>query len=415
MVEKSRRVVVTGLGTISPVGNDVVTAWKNVCEGLSGINSIAAWDASGYATRIAGEVRHFDAHDWMPAQDARRTDPFVHYGVAASIQAFNDSGLAVTEENAGRIGVIVGSGIGGLGTIEQVSKTVRDKGPRKASPFYIPSVMVNMVSGHLSIILGLKGPNMATATACTTSTHAIGLATRLIQFGDADVMIAGGAEQSLTPTALAGFCSARAMSTRNDDPQRASRPWDRNRDGFVLSDGAGALVLEELGHAQRRGARIYAEVVGFGMGSDAYHVTSPPADGAGAARSMAAALHDAKLRPSDVRYLNAHATSTGLGDIAEVQAIRRVFGADVGALAISSTKSTTGHLLGAAGAVEAIYTILAMRDGVVPPTMNLDEPDDACDLDFVPHTARAMSVDIAMSNSFGFGGTNGTLVFRKVT
>jgi 3-oxoacyl-[acyl-carrier-protein] synthase II len=409
-----RRVVVTGLGTVSPVGNDVDTAWRNVRDAVSGIGPITHFDTAAYATKIAGQVRDFDATRYMSAKEVRFTDPFIHYGVAAGRQAFDDAGLAVTAENAARIGVAIGSGIGGIGTMETTSLLLAERGPRRISPFFLPGSMINMASGFLSIGLGLEGPNLCTTTACSTATHSIGLALRTIQHGDADVMIAGGSEHSTTGTAIAGFCSARAMSTRNDAPGEASRPWDAERDGFVLSDGAGALVLEEYEHAKARGAKIYAELAGFGMSSDAYHVTAPEPSGDGARRSMRNALADAGLNPADVGYVNAHATSTELGDRAEVQAIHAAFGEHARRLAVSSTKSTTGHLLGAAGAVEAIYSVLALHYGVIPPTANLHVPGEGCDLDFVPRVARDAKLVAAISNSFGFGGTNGTLAFKKV-
>jgi len=409
-----RRVVVTGLGLLSPVGNDVPTAWRNVLDGVSGIGPITHFDASTFPTRIAGEIRDFDPSTVIPPKDVKKMDPFIHYGVAASIQALADAGLVPHEHDAERIGVAIGAGIGGIHTIERTSITYHESGQRKISPFFVPSSIINMASGQLSIMLGLKGPNIACVTACTTATHNIGLAMRMIQYGDADVMIAGGAEYATTGTAVGGFCSARAMSTRNDEPTRASRPWDRGRDGFVLSDGAGVLVIEEYEHAVRRGARIYCELAGYGMSGDAYHMTSPPEDGNGARRSMQIAIADAGLNPDQIQYINAHATSTGVGDVAEVAAIKACFGDHAGKLMVSSTKSMTGHLLGAAGGVEAIFSILALRDNVVPPTINLDDPDEGCDLDFVPHTARESRLEVVLSNSFGFGGTNGTLAFRRV-
>jgi len=409
-----RRVVVTGLGIISPVGNDVATAWANITAGKSGIGPITHFDASTFPTRIAGEIRDFDPAQYVAAKDVKKMDPFIHYGIAASIQALADAGLHPHEHDEERIGVAIGAGIGGIGTIEKTAITYHESGQRKISPFFVPSSIVNMASGNLSIMLGLKGPNIACVTACTTATHNIGLAMRMIQYGDADVMIAGGAEYATVGTAVGGFCSARAMSTRNDEPHKASRPWDRDRDGFVLSDGAGVLVIEDYEHAKARGARIYCELSGFGMSGDAFHMTSPPEDGDGARRSMAVALADAKVNGDEIGYVNAHATSTGVGDIAEVNAIKSCFGDYAKKLPVSSTKSMTGHLLGAAGGVEAIFSILAMRDGVIPPTINLDNPGEGCDLDFVPHTARQAKLDIVMSNSFGFGGTNGTLLFRKI-
>jgi len=409
-----RRVVVTGLGIISPVGNDVATAWANIVAGRSGIGPITHFDASTFPTRIAGEIRDFDPTEFVAAKDVKKMDPFIHYGIAASVQALADAGLKPHEHDEERIGVAVGAGIGGIATIEKTAITYHEHGQRKISPFFVPSSIINMASGNLSIMLGLKGPNIACVTACTTSTHNIGLAMRMIQYGDADVMVAGGAEFSTVGTAVGGFCSARAMSTRNDEPHKASRPWDRDRDGFVLADGAGVLVIEEYEHAVKRGARIYCELAGFGMSGDAFHMTSPPEDGDGARRSMVAAVADAKLNPDQIGYVNAHATSTGVGDIAEVAAIKACFGEHAKKMPVSSTKSMTGHLLGAAGGVEAIFSILAMRDGVLPPTINLDNPSEGCDLDFVPHTARDATLDVVLSNSFGFGGTNGTLVFRRV-
>ena len=409
-----RRVVVTGMGIISPVGNDIDSAWANIIKGVSGIGPVTHFDATGYATRIAGQVRDFNAADWIAPKDIKKMDPFIHYGIAAGTQALRDSGLVVTEENAPRIGVAVAAGIGGLHTIEHTSIELHEKGPRRVSPFFVPSSIINMVSGHLSIMYGLKGPNIACVTACTTATHNIGLAARMIQYGDADAMIAGGAEFATTGTAMAGFCSAKAMSTRNDEPGKASRPWDKDRDGFVLSDGAGVLMLEEYEMAKARGAKIYAELVGFGMSGDAYHITAPSEGGEGAARSMEAALKDASLNPTEVHYINAHGTSTPLGDLGEVLAAKRVFGDYAYKVPVSSTKSMTGHLLGAAGGVEAIFSILALRDQVLPPTINLDEPGEGCDLDFVPNVAREAKMDVAISNSFGFGGTNGTLAFRRV-
>jgi 3-oxoacyl-[acyl-carrier-protein] synthase II len=408
-----RRVVVTGLGIISPVGNDVATAWANITAGRSGIGPITHFDASTFPTRIAGEVRDFDPTQYVAAKDVKKMDPFIHYGIAASIQALADAGLHPHEHDEERIGVAVGAGIGGIATIEKTAITYHEAGQRKISPFFVPSSIINMASGNLSIMLGLKGPNIACVTACTTATHNIGLAMRMIQYGDADVMIAGGAEFATVGTAVGGFCSARAMSTRNDEPHKASRPWDRDRDGFVLADGAGVIVVEDYEHAKARGARIYCELAGFGMSGDAFHMTSPPEDGDGARRSMIAAIADAKVNADQIQYVNAHATSTGAGDIAEVNAIKNCFGDYAKKLPVSSTKSMTGHLLGAAGGVEAIFSILAMRDGVIPPTINLDNPDEGCDLDFVPNTAREAKLDIVLSNSFGFGGTNGTLVFKR--
>lgn len=410
-----RRVVITGLGIISPVGSTVESAWRNVLEGVSGIGPITRFDVSAFPVRFGGAVIDFEPEKYLPAKELRKMDPFMHYGFAAAADAIKDSGLEITEANASRIGVAMGAGIGGLDTIEQNYQKYLEAGsPKKISPFFVPGSIINMISGHVSIQFKLTGPNIATVTACTTSTHSIGLAMRLIQYGDADVMIAGAGEMATTPLGLGSFCQARALSTRNDDPKRASRPWDKDRDGFVLSDGAGAVLLEEYEHAKKRGARIYAELVGFGMSGDAHHITAPPEDGEGARLAMENALKDAKLDPSEVQYINAHATSTELGDRAETVAIKRCFGDHARKLAVSSTKSMTGHLLGAAGAVEAIFSILALRDQVAPPTINLDEPGEGCDLDYVPKVARQMPIKVAVSNSFGFGGTNGTLVFRKL-
>ncbi len=408
-----RRVVVTGLGMVSPVGNDVATAWANVKAGKSGIGQITHFDASTFPTRISGEVRDFDPAQYIPSKDVKKMDPFIHYGIAAGKQAIADAGYEVNDGNATRIGVAVGAGIGGLYTIERTSIDFHERGQRKISPFFVPSSIINMVAGQLSIMLGLKGPNIACVTACTTATHNIGLAMRMIQYGEADAMLAGGAEFATTGTAVGGFCSARAMTTRNDEPQKASRPWDAGRDGFVLSDGAGVLMLEEYESAKARGANIYCELVGFGMSGDAHHMTAPSENGDGAGRCMQNAIDDAGLNPDQVQYVNAHGTSTPLGDLAEVQAAKRIFGDHAKKLMMSSTKSMTGHLLGAAGGVEAIFSILAIRDSIVPPTINLDEPGEGCDLDFVPHTARDADIDVAVSNSFGFGGTNGSLVFRR--
>jgi len=409
-----RRVVVTGLGTVSPVGNDVATAWKNVVEGRSGIGPITHFDPAPFPTRIAGEVKAFDPAEYIAPKDIKKTDTFIHYGIAAGTQALRDSGIEVTEANAPRIGIAVGAGIGGIASIERTAIAYHEGGPRKISPFFVPGSIINMVSGNLAIMHGLKGPNIACVTACTTATHNIGLAMRMIQYGDADAMLTGGAEFSVTPTAIGGFCSARAMSTRNEEPTRASRPWDKDRDGFVLSDGSGVLMLEEYEQAKARGANIYGELAGFGMSDDAYHITAPSEGGEGAARCMENTLKDAGVNPDEVQYINAHGTSTPLGDVGEVLAAKRVFGDHAYKLAVSSTKSVTGHLLGAAGGVEAIYTLLAMRDGVLPPTINLEEPSEGCDLDFVPNAAREGKIDIAISNSFGFGGTNGTLLFKRI-
>lgn len=410
-----RRVVVTGLGIVSPVGSQVAEAWDNVLNGRSFIGPITRFDVSAYPTRFAGEVRGFNADDYLPPKESRRMDGFLQYGFAAASQALKDSGLEVTEANAERIGVAVGAGIGGLDTIQSNHfKLIEGQGPRKVSPFFVPGSIINMVSGHVSIRYGLKGPNLSVVTACTTSTHSIGLSARLIQCGDADVMVAGGSEMAINPLGVAGFCQAKALSERNDEPTRASRPFDRDRDGFVMADGAGALVLEEYEHARARGATIYAEVVGFGMSGDAHHITAPPEDGDGARRSMEAAMRDAGIHPSELSHVNAHATSTPLGDVGETIAMKRAFGEHASTVAVSATKSVTGHLLGAAGAVEAIFTVLAIRDQVAPPTINLDNPDPRCDLDYVPNVARPMTIDVALSNSFGFGGTNGSLVFRRL-
>ncbi|HET7266548.1 MAG TPA: beta-ketoacyl-ACP synthase II [Oleiagrimonas sp.] len=408
-----RRVVVTGMGMVSPVGNDVASAWANITAGKSGIGEITHFDASTFPTRISGEVRDFDATQYIDRKDLKKMDPFIHYGIAAGKQALADSGLEVTDANADRVGVSVGAGIGGLHTIERTAIQYHERGQRRISPFFVPSSIINMASGQLSIMLGLKGPNIACVTACSTATHNIGLAMRMIQYGDADAMLTGGAEFATTGTAVGGFCSAKAMSTRNDAPQQASRPWDEGRDGFVLSDGAGVLVLEEYEHAKARGATIHAELVGFGMSGDAHHMTGPSPGGDGPGRCMQHALDDAGVNPTEVQYVNAHGTSTPQGDVAEVLAAKTVFGDHAYKLMMSSTKSMTGHLLGAAGGIEAIFSILAMRDSVVPPTINLDKPSDDCDLDFVPHTARDAKLDVVVSNSFGFGGTNGSLVFRR--
>ncbi|HKE44976.1 MAG TPA: beta-ketoacyl-ACP synthase II [Steroidobacteraceae bacterium] len=411
-----RRVVVTGLGIVSPVGSTVTGAWESILAGRGGIGPITRFDVSAFATRFGGAVQGFNVDEYLTPKEARKMDPFMHYGFGSAVQAMNDSGVTINETNAARVGVIMGAGIGGLDTIEETStKYIETKSPRKISPFFIPGTIINMVSGHISIRYGMQGPNLAVVTACTTSTHAIGLAMRAIQYGDADVMVAGGAEMATTPLGLGGFCSVRALSERNDDPQHASRPWDRDRDGFVLGDGAGALVLESLEHAQARGARIYAELAGFGMSGDAYHMTAPQESGEGARLSMINAVRDAGLNPEQVEYVNAHATSTPLGDKAETLALKRAFGDHAYKLAVSSTKSMTGHLLGAAGAVEAIFSVLAIRDQVAPPTINYENPDPDCDLDYVPNAARKMRLEVALSNSFGFGGTNGTLVFRKMT
>jgi len=409
-----RRVAVTGLGIVCPIGNNVAEAWSSVLAGKSGIARITRFDASSLSSQIAGEVKNFDVAAYLSPKEARRMDRFIHFGVAAGVQALKDSGLEVTEANAERIGVNIGSGIGGLPMIEETHNDVLKGGPRKISPFFIPSTIINMISGNLSIMHGLKGPNLAMVTACTTSAHCIGESGRLIEYGDCDVMIAGGAEAAITLLTVGGFSSARALSTRNDDPTTASRPWDKDRDGFVLAEGAGVLVLEEFDHAKRRGARIYAELAGYGMSGDAYHMTAPQESGEGAARCMENALRNAGLNREDIDYINAHGTSTPLGDIAETVAVKRCFGDHAKKVAVSSTKSMTGHLLGAAGGIEALFSVLAIRDQVAPPTANLFSQDPACDLDYVPNTARPMPVRAALSNSFGFGGTNGTLIFRRV-
>jgi 3-oxoacyl-[acyl-carrier-protein] synthase II len=409
-----RRVVVTGLGIVSPVGNDVASAWDSILSGRSGIAAVARFDTTNFPTHFGGEIRQLDLGPYLSAKDARRMDAFMQYGVVAGMQAMRDSGLTVTEANSDRIGVLMGSGMGGLESIEETyDKYLETHSPKKVSPFFIPASIINLVSGHLSIAFNITGPNLAVATACTTSTHALGLAMRLIQYGDADAMLAGGSEMSTCVTGMSGFAQAKALSQRNDDPQGASRPWDKDRDGFVMGDGAGAVMLEEYEQAKARGAKIYAELVGFGMSGDAFHVTAPPEDGEGARKAMAKALVDAQLNPDQVQYINAHATSTGLGDRAETLAIRRAFGPAADKLAVSSTKSMTGHLLGAAGVVEAIFSVLALRDQVAPPTINLHTPGEGCDLDYVPNTARKMSLQYALSNSFGFGGTNGSLIFRR--
>lgn len=412
MIVSRRRIAVTGMGLISPVGNTVATAWDNVRNGRSGIGPVTRFDTSDLATHFAGEVKDFDAEKYVDRKSIRRCDVFMHYGIAACKDAYSDAGLSVETTPAHRIGIAMGSGIGGITTIEQNYDKYKETGSaRKISPFFVPGSIINMVAGHVSIDLGITGPNMAIVTACTTAAHNIGIAARCIAYGDADVMLGGGAEMATSVLGMGGFNSAKALSTRNDNPQGASRPWDVDRDGFVLADGAGALVLEEWEHAKARGATIYAELLGFGMSGDAYHITAPSEDGAGAAASMRNALNDARCDPADVAYINAHATSTLLGDRAEVQATKTVFGASADKLAVSSTKSVTGHMLGAAGAAEAIFTIMAMRDGVAPPTINLDNVDPECTLDFVPNVAREMTIARAVSNSFGFGGTNGTLVF----
>ena len=410
-----RRVVVTGLGLVSPVGNTVAAGWDNLVAGRSGIDLITKFDAAAFACRFAGEVKGFDIEAYMPAKEARHMDTFIHYGMAASIQAVQDAGLpvgaALTEETAERIGCLVGSGIGGLPMIELTDGEYRERGPRRISPFFVPASIINMISGHVSIRFGFTGPNMAIVTACTTGLHCIGEAGRLIEYGDADVMVAGGAESTVSPLGIGGFAAARALSTRNDDPKTASRPWDRGRDGFVLGEGAGVLVLEEYEHARRRGAKVYAELAGFGMGADAFHMTAPNVDGP--KRSMKAALRNAGVNASDVQYLNAHGTSTPLGDVNETNAIKLAFGDHAKSLVVNSTKSMTGHLLGGAGGIESVFTVLALHHQVSPPTINLFEPDPECDLDYCANQARPMAIEVAVKNNFGFGGTNGTLVFRR--
>ncbi|NOY66452.1 MAG: beta-ketoacyl-ACP synthase II [Gammaproteobacteria bacterium] len=409
-----RRVVVTGLGIISPVGLSVADAWDNILAGKSGISPITDFDVSEFSARFGGRITGFDAKDYIKPKDIKKMDPFIHYGIAAGCQAIEDSGIEVTEENAHRIGVAIGSGIGGIASIEKNHNLFLKGGPRKISPFFVPQSIINMISGNLSIQYGFKGPNYAIVTACTTGTHNIGSAGRMIEYGDADVMIVGGAEMATTPTSLGGFAAARALSTRNDNPEIASRPWDKDRDGFVLGDGAGVLVLEEYEHAKKRGAKIYAELAGFGMSGDAFHMTNPPPDGEGAKRCMHNAMNNAGVNIDDIDYINAHGTSTPAGDKAECEAIKGAFGDHAYKVATSSTKSMTGHLLGAAGGVEAIFSVLAIKDQVAPPTINIDNQDPECDLDFVPNTAREMKIDICISNSFGFGGTNGTVLFKKI-
>lgn len=410
---KGQRVVVTGMGMVSPLGLDVGTSWEAICAGISGAAPITRFDASAFSTQFSASVKDFSVEGYIPPKDAKRMDEFVQFGMVAGIQALRDSGLEITAENCDRVGCAIGSGIGGIGQIEKNTEIVRTSGPRKISPFFVPGAIINMISGNLSVMFDLRGPNLAVVTACTSGTHNIGLGARLIAMGEADAMLVGGAEMATTPVGVGGFAAARALSTRNDSPTQASRPWDKDRDGFVLGDGAGVLMLESLDSAKARGARIYAELTGFGMSGDAYHMTLPPEDGRGAATSMQKALADAGLVPSEIDYINAHGTSTPAGDLAETQAVKSVFGVHAASVAVSSTKSMTGHLLGAAGAVEAIFTILAIVDGVAPPTINLDNPDDGCDLNYVPHTAQERSIRHALSNSFGFGGTNGSLLFSR--
>ncbi len=410
-----RRIVVTGLGAITPVGNSVEESWKNLLAGRSGAAPITLFDASDYPVTFSAPVKEFDVAEYLNPRDARRMDLFLQYGLSASLAALDDSGLEITEENAERIGSMVGSGIGGLPAIEETHNVILERGPRRVSPFFVPGAIINMVAGQLSIMRGLKGPNLATVTACASATHAIGLAARLIAYGDADVMVTGGAEMATCPTGIGGFAAARALSRRNDEPEKASRPWDQDRDGFMLGDGAGILVLEEYEHAKKRGAKIYCELAGFGMSSDAHHITTPSPDGDGAARCMAAALKDGGVDPSELDYVNAHGTSTPLGDMIEIYALEKVVGERIKSMAISSTKSMTGHLLGAAGGIEAVFSTLAIRDQVVPPTINLDNPEEGCaGLNLVPHEAQSHKVEVALSNSFGFGGTNGSLLFKKI-
>jgi 3-oxoacyl-[acyl-carrier-protein] synthase II len=411
---QKRRVVITGLGCVSPIGNTVAAAWEALTAGTSGIATITRFDASAFSTRFAGEVKGFQIDEYIPAKEARHMDTFIHYGMAAGMQAMQDCGIEVTEANSDRIGVIVGSGIGGLPMIEETHAELTSRGPRRISPFFVPASIINMISGHLSIKYGLRGPNLAIVTACTTGLHCIGAAGRLIEYGDADVMIAGGAESTISPLGLGGFASARALSARNDDPATASRPWDRDRDGFVLGEGAGVMVLEEYEHAKARGAHIYAELLGFGMSADAHHMTAPLEDGDGARRCMISAMNNAGVNPDDVSYVNAHGTSTPLGDVAETIAIKRALGDHAKNIVVNSTKSMTGHLLGGAGGLEAVFTVLAVKRQISPPTINIFNQDPACDLDYCANVAREMPIEIAVKNSFGFGGTNGTLIFGKL-
>ena len=414
MIRSQRRVVITGLGCISPVGNNIADAWSAITEGKSGIATVTKFDATPFSTHFAGEVKGFNVEEYMPAKEARHMDTFIHYGMAAGMQAMQDSGLVVSEANAERIGVIVGSGIGGLPMIEETHTEYLNRGPRRISPFFVPASIINMISGHLSIKYGLKGPNISIVTACTTGLHCIGEAGRMIEYGDADVMIAGGSESTISPLGLGGFASARALSSRNDDPATASRPWDKDRDGFVLGEGAGVMVLEEYEHAKARGAKIYAELLGFGMSADAYHMTAPLEDGDGARRCMLAALKNAGINADQVDYVNAHGTSTPLGDVAETIAIKRALGEHAKKVVVNSTKSMTGHLLGGAGGLESVFTVLATHHQISPPTINIFNQDPACDLDYCANAARQMPINIAVKNSFGFGGTNGTLVFAKI-
>ena len=408
-----RKVVVTGMGMLTPLGPDLESSWSGLTAGKSGIRPITSFDVSEFPVRFGGQVPEFDVSEYLNPKEARRMDGFIQFGLVTGIQAMNDSGLEVTDENRHRIGVAVGSGIGGIVTIETCHDVVNNRGANKVSPFFVPSCIINMIAGHLSIMFGLQGPNIAITTACTTGTHNIGFGARMIAAGDVDAMVVGGAEKSTSPTTMAGFAAMKALSTRNDEPELASRPWDRDRDGFVLSDASAVMVLEEYEHARARGARIYCELAGFGMSADASHMTSPSENGEGAVRSMQNALQDAGLNASDIHYINAHGTSTPLGDLAETQAIKTIMGAEAANVAVSSTKSMTGHALGAAGSIEAVITALAIRDQVAPPTINLDNPDEGCDLDYVPHQAREMPIRVALTNSFGFGGTNGTLIFKQ--
>lgn len=409
----NRRVVVTGLGLLTPLGNDVSTSWEAIKNGKSGISDLDHFDVSAFSTRFGGAIKNFDCNKFMATKEARRMDDFIQYGIAAGVEAFEDAGLDVSLINKERAGVAIGSGIGGIKTIEETSLQINESGPRKVSPFFVPGSIINMIAGNLSIRFGLCGPNIAVVTACTTGTHNIGLASNMITNNQADIMLVGGAEMSTSPVGLGGFCAARALSTRNDAPEKASRPWDKDRDGFVLSDGAGIMVLEEMEHAKNRGANIYAEVSGFGMSGDAHHITSPAPGGYGAVLCMRNALLSAGMSPHDVDYINAHGTSTQAGDIAETEAIKTVFSNNAKELAISSSKSMIGHLLGASGAAEAIISVLTLKDQVISPTINLDNPDEGCDLDYVPHTAREQEINVVLSNSFGFGGTNGSLIFSK--
>ncbi|MFV0575168.1 MAG: beta-ketoacyl-ACP synthase II [Vibrio sp.] len=411
-----RRVVVTGMGMLSPVGNTVQSSWQALLEGQSGIENIEHFDTTNFPTRFAGLVKDFNCEEYMPKKEARKMDLFIQYGIAAGIQAFNDSGIEITEENANRVGVAIGSGIGGIGIIEEAALTLNERGPRRMSPFFVPSTIVNMIAGHLSIMKGLRGPNIAISTACTTGLHNIGHAARMIAYGDADAMLAGGAEKASTPLAMSGFAAAKALSSRNDDPKKASRPWDKDRDGFVLGDGAGMMMVEEYEHAKARGAKIYCEIVGFGMSGDAYHMTSPSSDGSGGALAMEAAMRDAGVTGEQIGYVNAHGTSTPAGDVAETLGIKRALGEEAAKkVLVSSTKSMTGHLLGAAGSVETIITAMALVDQIVPPTINLDNPDEGCDLDYVPNKARKVeNMEYALCNSFGFGGTNGSIILKRI-